>query len=129
MRIQGPYLESAFGVSRVRFDGSNTGLVPAIKDGVGGVAAPKSTSAIAHRLYIVGLGLDDTSWTWQSSSWYFVIGVELRPRCTTPRILGHIAIESSHRSLYRSIASLFAGSGTSLKIQVSPPSGWLERRV
>ena len=32
-------------------------------------------------------------------------------------------------SLCCSIASLFAGSGTALEIHVSPPFGWLERRV
>ena len=59
-RAQGPSLELAFGVSRLRFDRSKTGLVPRIKDAVGGVAPPKSKSAVAHCLNIVGLGLDNT---------------------------------------------------------------------
>lgn len=45
----------------LRFGVSKTGLVPTIKDGVGGVASPESKSAIGYRPRTVGQGLDDNS--------------------------------------------------------------------
>ena len=96
---------------------------PATKGCVGGVASPKSKPAIAYRLPADGPGLDDTSCTSQSNSWYLVTGVELWPRSTTPRTLGHVA----NASLYRSIASLFTGSGTPLE-NSSLFTIWLARK-
>ena len=107
--------------------GAMLDFFPATKGCVGGVASPKSKPAIAYRLPADGPGLDDTSCTSQSNSWYLVTSVELWPRSTTPRTSGHVAIGSNHASLYRSIASLLTGSGTPLE-NSSLFTIWLARK-